>query len=122
MKRVLIVEDEFMIALALEKQLEQHGCEVVAKVDNAEEALALIEDNHPDLIVMDIKLNGGIDGIEAVRRIREFADIPVIYLTGNGEAGSMEQAEETGPAAILIKPVKPEILKEVLDQVLITPR
>ena len=119
---MLIIEDEFMIALALEKQLEQHGCEVVAKVDNAEEALALIEYNHPDLIVMDIKLNGGIDGIEAVRRIREFADIPVIYLTGNGEAGSMEQVEETGPAAILIKPVKPEILKEVLDQVLNAPR
>ena len=82
---ILIVEDESILAEDLGLSLENLGYLVRGKVSTGEEAVKLAEELRPDLILMDIKLQGDIDGIEAADQIRTRLDIPVVYLTGYGE-------------------------------------
>lgn len=74
--KLLIVEDEFIVAAALQANLEAQGYIVVGQADSGEEALALAAARHPDLALMDIRLKGGMDGVETARRLRQEMDIP----------------------------------------------
>lgn len=118
MKRIILVEDDFIIALLLEKQIQRMGYEVADKIDNAEAAVTTIRDEAPDLVLMDIKLVGEMDGIEAMNEIRKFSDIPVIYLTGNADENTKQRALETNPEGYLIKPVDMELLKNNIRRIL----
>lgn len=102
---VLIVEDESILAEDLGLSLENLGYLVRGKVSTGEEAVKLADELRPDLILMDIKLQGDIDGIEAADQIRTRLDIPVVYLTGYGEEDIFDRAKRTEPYGYLGKPV-----------------
>ena len=104
-KRILVVEDDGILALALETMLEKLGYAVLQPVARGEDALAVAATEQPDLVLMDIQLAGKMDGITAARRIRSFSNIPVIYLTCHSEQPLLQQAKVTSPYGYLIKPV-----------------
>jgi len=117
MKRILLVEDDYIISMLLEKQIRRMGYEVAGKVESGEKAIEYTREEKPDLILMDIELKGEIDGIETVKQIREFSTVPVVYLTGNANEKTRKQAEETNPDGFLIKPVDMEILKQKIREI-----
>jgi CheY-like chemotaxis protein len=84
-RKVLVVEDEAIIAMHMEKILRSRGCEIAGLVASGEESIAQAERLQPDLVFMDIGLKGSIDGFEAGRQIRSRFHIPVVFLTSHGE-------------------------------------
>ena len=105
-KKILVVEDEWVIADALCKSLEKLSYTVFAPVSSGAEALKQIEAEKPDLVLMDIVLQGEMDGIETARQIKARASIPIIYLTAYTEQHFIERAKLTNPFSYLVKPVK----------------
>jgi PAS domain S-box-containing protein len=103
--RLLIVEDEIIIAKDLERHLTSWGYQVVGMATTSEEAVQLAVSLHPDLVLMDIRLNGEFDGIETTAQIYEHLDLPVIYLTAHTDANTLERAKLTHPLGYLTKPV-----------------
>lgn len=104
-KSILIVEDELIIALMIEKMIQNLGHTVLDKVTTGEEAIQAVENHQPDIILMDIRLQGEMDGIEAMSRIRKLWDVPVIFITGNSDATYRKRVEESDPLAFLTKPI-----------------
>ncbi len=102
--RVQIVEDERIVALDLRSGLEQLGFQVVGIAANEPDALRLAESATPDLVLMDIHLDAGSDGISAARLIRERLAVPVIFLTAYGEPEVLRRAAEAAPYGYLLKP------------------
>lgn len=116
--RILIVEDELMLAGDLVRSLESLGYEIVATVSSVKEAIRIIEASKPDLILADIKLQGHGDGIEIVERIHGRFDIPVIYLTDFTDTDLLERAKKTEPYGYLRKPPTPDELRFTIETVL----
>ncbi len=102
---ILIVEDEPIIGKDIQSLLQSLGYEVSEVLSSGEEAIEKAAEIKPDLILMDIALSGEIDGIEAVKKIKEKLDIPIIYLTAHTEKITFERARETEPYGYLVKPV-----------------
>ncbi len=118
MKRIIIVEDDLILSLLLEKQIQRMGYKVAAKVNNGEEAVEKIRGENPDLVLMDIKLVGEMDGVEAIDHVRKFSDVPVLYLTGNSDDITKKRAKATNPVAYMVKPVDMSLLKLTIQNVL----
>jgi two-component system, cell cycle sensor histidine kinase and response regulator CckA len=114
-KMVLIVEDEAIVAIDLQGRLREFGYSVPQPVAIGGEAIEKASLLKPDLILMDIKLAGEIDGIEAAKRIRSRIDIPIIFLTAYTQDTLLEKAEETMPYGYLIKPVKDRDLISTIE-------
>jgi CheY-like chemotaxis protein len=93
--RVLVVEDESIVALDLEHHLRKMDYSVVGVADTAEKARRLADEHHPDVILMDIQLRGPVDGIDAAAEIQTTRDIPVIFLTAYSDEGSLRRAKES---------------------------
>jgi len=104
-QKILIVEDEGILALNLKMTLADLGYIVLGVIPTGEEAIELAINQCPDLILMDIKLAGCIDGIEAAIRIRRDADIPVMFLSAHSDTATYHKAMETNPVGFLKKPV-----------------
>lgn len=104
-KKVLIVEDEMIIALLLKRMVKNLGHQVIDKVASGEEAISVVQERPPDLILMDIRLKGKIDGIETMARIHEMSDIPVIYISGNTDSINQEKIKKTDYIEFLSKPI-----------------
>src|SRR6185436_16807290 len=104
--RILVVEDEMIIAAKIAMQLTNLGYEVTGILPKGEEAIKHVEDEKPDIIVLDINLKGKIDGIEAAKQIQQIADIPIIYLTANSDDATFNRAKPTRPYAFISKPFK----------------
>lgn len=102
--RILIVEDEFIIANNLKMMLEDLGYNPLNPVMNQEEAIEILKDHEVDLAILDINLNGKLEGIEIARQINEKFHIPFIYLTSNADKETINEAKQTKPRAYLIKP------------------
>lgn len=111
---VLIVEDDLLLSMVEERLITKLGFEVVGKVDTGSEAIEKAQELDPDIIVMDISLKGDMDGIEAMGKIREKSDVPVVYLSGSGDRYSYERAKKTGFTDYLTKPVTSGDLKTPL--------
>ncbi len=116
--RIMIVEDESIIALDLSGILQNLGYETSAIVSTGAGAVEAALADAPALILMDIVLVGGMDGIEAARSIRSVRDIPVIYLTANADQATVERARDTEPYAYLNKPVDARDLYSNIDSAL----
>jgi DNA-binding LytR/AlgR family response regulator len=110
MLKILIVEDELLIAEDIRMQLIQLGYDVCGMAVSYMEAMELIMDDLPDLILLDINIKGAKDGIELGKFLHEEVDIPFIYLTSHSDAKTLERAKETQPHAYLLKPYKKENL------------
>jgi diguanylate cyclase (GGDEF)-like protein/PAS domain S-box-containing protein len=104
--RIMIVEDERIVALDLKQNLESFGHEVVAVASSGEQAIAEASRQGPDLILMDINLEGAMDGTEAALRIRSRLHIPVVFLTAYTEDRILDRAEASVPYGYLVKPVE----------------
>jgi DNA-binding LytR/AlgR family response regulator len=113
--RILIVEDEPIIAADLADRLGEMGYEVLGPVPSGEEALILLETADPDLILMDVQLDGVLDGIETTRRIRQQRNIPVIILTSNADERTFMQAKSVRPQAFLSKPFRGKDLRHAIE-------
>ncbi len=101
--KILIVEDERITAEDIKRSLEKVGYKVPAIVSTGEDAVKFSEKYKPDLILMDIVLDGNIDGIEAAEIIRTKFNIPVIYLTAYSDRSTVERAKTTNPSAFILK-------------------
>lgn len=107
---VLIVEDELIQSILLEKLIRSLGYTVVGKATKGEQAIEMAASLNPDLITMDISLQDNIDGIMATKKIQESSDIPVIYISGNSDKYNYERAEKTNFIDFIPKPVNKEVL------------
>lgn len=103
-EKIMIVEDEKIVALDIKDSLEHFGYSVPCMTDTGEDAIKFIDKFHPDLILMDIVLKGKIDGIEAARTIHENYGIPVIYLTAYSDERTLQRAKLTEPFGHILKP------------------
>ena len=110
----LIVEDEAIITMVLKQTLSVHGFRALGVAKTGEEAISMAERLQPDLILMDISLQGEMDGIETARTILAARRLPVVFLTSYSDTATMKQAQELNPAGDIIKPVQPEELIEIL--------
>lgn len=117
-KRILVVEDERVVAEATRELLSGLGYDVIDILVNAEDAVAVAIRERPDLIIMDIKLNGDMDGIEAVEKIHEAVYLPVVYLTAYSEPATIERANRTRHSGFIKKPVMDEDLEITVSAVL----
>jgi CheY-like chemotaxis protein len=113
--RVLVVEDEFIVSLALRVQLESMGYQVVGLARDATTALRQVEELRPDVVLMDIGLSGG-DGVAATRAIMEQAPTRVIVVTAYGD-DRVQAALEAGARLALTKPIVDEQLAEAISEV-----
>jgi len=116
--RILIVEDEGLIARDIENMLKNAGYEVSGVVSSGEEAIEEADKSQPDLILMDIILRGDMDGVEAAEKIREHLNIPVIYLTAHTDENTLERAKLTEPQGYTLKPVEQKELLTVIEMAL----
>ena len=112
---VLIVEDERIIAKGIEKQLKSMSYAVAGSAASGEEAVASALRLQPDLILMDISLGAGIDGIEAASRIRERMDVPIVYLTANSDDATLQRAKLSDPFGYLLKPYEDRDLQTAIE-------
>ncbi len=102
--KVLIVEDETLIAQEISACLEENDFEVTGIASTSDEALRLIKDNKPDVILMDIMIKGKVNGIELSKKILENQHFPIIFLTSSAENSTFKKAAEVKPNAFLLKP------------------
>lgn len=103
---IYVVEDESLIALDLRERLRKLRYQVCAVSASGEEAVERVGEFHPDLVLMDIRLKGEMDGIDAARAIRDRHDIPVVFLTAYAEEKTLERARITEPYGYVLKPVQ----------------
>jgi len=102
--RILIVEDEALIAEDIRRRLVQAGHTVCGIAGNGEEALGLATRLRPRLVLMDIHLNGDMDGIETASRIRRKVRVPLVYLTAHADDETLRRAGDSEPVAYVVKP------------------
>lgn len=113
--KILIVEDEMIIAANISLQLSDLGYEVTGILPKGEEALIQIQEEIPDIVLMDIQLKGELDGIETAHLMQVEHNIPVIYLTANADDANFNRAKETHPYGFISKPFKKLDLQRVIE-------
>lgn len=112
--KVLIVEDEALLAMSYKMDLEAGDYNIVGIASNADAAFRLTELHKPDVILMDIKLQGKVDGIAAAQKIMASYNIPIIYITGNIDELTKQRAMDTNPKGYMEKPVDSEKLSKLI--------
>ncbi|HIK41257.1 ATP-binding protein [Thermoleptolyngbya sp. M55_K2018_002] len=113
--RLLIVEDEHLIAYDLRESLERFGYEIVAIADTGIDAVRQSEQLRPDLVLMDIRLPGEMDGIDASAQIQTQLHIPVVYLTANADQATLERVAASHPYGYVLKPFNDRILATTIE-------
>ncbi len=116
--KILIVEDELIIALFLKNQLKKLGYEIVGQAATGEQAIQQAWEAQPDIVLMDVHLKGQMDGVEAAEYIRLNCHIPVIYLTAYSDNDTIERAKITEPYAYLNKPIEEHELNTTIEMAL----
>jgi len=114
-RRILVVEDEAIVALDIQSRLKYMGYEVAGVSSSGEDAVDKAGKLKPDLILMDIMLEGGMDGIEAAGLINENFGIPVVYLTAYADQQTLERAKITNPFGYIIKPFEDRELQTTIE-------
>jgi two-component system response regulator len=114
--RILVVEDEFIVALEMKVALEGMGFEVCGMVGTGKEALEVAVRERPDCVLMDVSLKGDMDGIEAARDIRARLGIPSVFMSGFPVEEMMERTADIRPMGCFVKPVAYEQLEAVLAE------
>ncbi len=116
--RVLVVEDEMIVARDIENRLNNLGYTVVGLASTGEEAVRSALGNVPDLVLMDIMLKGEMDGIQAAEQINRELDIPIVYLTAYADETTLERAKITGPFGYIVKPFEQRGLHTTIETAL----
>ncbi len=118
MTKVLVVEDERILALALQRMLQGNGYAVVGYSDTGEDAVRMAQETQPDVVLMDVRLRGRMDGIAAAEAIQAVRGTPVVYLTALADAGTLRRMERTRPCGRIGKPFGHNELIAAIETVL----
>jgi signal transduction histidine kinase len=118
MPKILVVEDEVAIAEEIIDRLEGLGFGVSGTASSGEDAIKKAEETRPDLVLMDIKLEGDMDGVEAAEQIRASLDVPVVYLTAFSDRKALERAKVTEPFGYIVKPFEERVLEITIEMAL----
>lgn len=102
--RILVVEDEAIVAMVIKQRLLSLGYVVSGIAASGNEAITRVEGTYPDLVLMDILLKGDMDGIEAAAIIQERFNVPVVFLTAHSDEKTLERAKQIDPYGYIIKP------------------
>jgi CheY-like chemotaxis protein len=113
--RILVVEDEMVISIEISQTLKRLGYDVVGQAITGSDAVRLASELMPDLILMDIRLTGEMDGIEAASRIKELIERPIIFLSAHSDDITLERAIAISPSGYLIKPFKDRELYSAIE-------
>lgn len=116
--RILVVEDEVIVALDIQNRLKRMGYNIIGIVSTGEDAIKKARDTMPDLVLMDIKLKGDLDGVMAAEKIRELFSIPVVYLTAFSDEDTLERAKVTEPFGYMVKPLEERELYITIEMAL----
>jgi two-component system, NtrC family, sensor kinase len=116
--RILVVDDNPNVCAFTARSLERFGYSVAGKAATGRDAITLAEATNPDLVLMDINLDGEMDGIETGRRMRFEKDLPVVYITGNADDETLARAMATEPVGYIVKPFEPEDLHASIETAL----
>lgn len=116
MMRILIVEDEIILAMNVQMELEQLGHEVVGIAKNSTKAITIIEKDKPDLILMDIVIQGEINGMELTSIVNQKYGIPVIYRTAHMDEATINKVNQTEHCGILTKPTQLNELSAAINK------
>jgi DNA-binding NtrC family response regulator len=116
--RILIIEDDELIAKSLGRLVNKFGHEPLGPVAYGEEAMEKIRESAPDLVLIDIFLKGDLDGIGLAIEMKRECDIPFVYITGNSDSETYKRAMDTGPAGYLRKPFVGKEWRDIIDKAL----
>ena len=113
--KILVVEDDMIIAADISLNLTNFGFEVTGILPKGEATFEHIEQDRPDLILMDVSLKGELDGVETAKKVHESYGIPIIFLTANSDNATFERAKDARPYAFITKPFNPNDLKRAIE-------
>ena len=116
--RILVVEDERIVGKDIERRLKDLGYKVAGVVSTGEKTIERVRDSIPDLILMDIRLKGAMDGIETAEIIKNEVDVPVVYLTAYADEATLERAKVTEPFGYILKPFNERDLHSTIEMAL----
>jgi two-component system, LytTR family, response regulator LytT len=116
--KILIVEDESIVAKDIQNSLKKLGYQISAVVNSGDKAINEVEENRPDIVLMDIMLKGKITGIEAAKEIKDRFSLPVIFLTAYADDNTLNKAKITEPYGYIIKPFKEKELQKTIEMAL----
>ena len=113
--KILIVEDEQIVAIDIESVLRHLGYRVVGTAGSGKEACRIVAESAPDLVLMDVRIDGTLDGIDTARRIRQTCDVPVVFLTAYTDDETLDRAKEIEPYGYLVKPFVERDLQTTIE-------
>lgn len=116
--KILVVEDENIIAMDIQYTLRNLGYDVCGVASSGEESVQIASSMNPDLILMDIKLRGAMDGVSAAQKIQSRSNIPVLYLTAYGDENTLDRLDKTKPFGYIHKPFEENELQYKIRDVL----
>ena len=116
--KLLIVEDEALIALDIRMSFSELGHNAYKIVSNGQAAIKSVENDNPDILMLDIHLFGEMDGIDTALRIRSFSDIPIIFMTGYSIEGVLDRTKDIKPIGLFEKPIDVSTISNLIDSVL----
>ena len=117
MKKALVVEDNLILSLIYRYYLHKLGYEIIGEVATGEEAIEILKNQKIDLIVMDIMLDGEIDGIDAMIEIRKKVDAAVVFASGNSDDRNFKRAKEISNSIFLVKPVTESDFSDAVQKI-----
>jgi len=121
-EKILVVEDDTIIALTIQGRLKQFGYEVVGRASTGEDAIKKVKELQPDLVLMDIHIKGPKDGIQTAETVYGFYGVPVVYLTAYSDENTLERAQKTSPFGYVVKPFNDETLRTTIKLALLKDR
>ncbi len=113
--QIMVVEDEGLVALEIKEGLENMGYEVPHVLSSGKEAIEHVMIDRPDLVLMDIRLEGGVDGIEAAEQIRKIFNVPVVFLTAHSDEKTLQRAKLTESYGYILKPFEEKALRATIE-------
>ena len=116
--KILIVEDESLIALEIETRLRKFGYEVCGKASSSDEVFQIFPTANPNLILMDIMIKGQLDGIQTAFELNKIKSVPIIYLTAFIDQKTLDRAKDTNPFGYLSKPIQERDLRSTIEMAL----
>ena len=115
---VLIVDDEFLIVMGLHYMAEEIGLNVCGTAATARDAVRIAQEHRPQIVLMDVRLKGKQDGVDAALAIHETVGCPVVFITGSKEPETIQRIHQDHPAFILIKPILLHQLRDAVSRIL----
>ncbi len=117
-KKAIIVEDNLILSVLYQNYLQQKVFKTVGEIRDGETAVNLVKKYNPDIVIMDIMLEGPMDGVEAAQRIRMFSEVPILFITGNSDQRYVKRAAQVENSRFMTKPISEEKLSKAVDLML----